>query len=276
MADANTLRAGLVQMRSGTDPVRNLDEAERLIRLAAGDGAQLIATPECTNLVQRDTSKLGEVLRPEADDPAPARFSALADGLGIWLLAGSFVFRGEDGRAANRSMLFGPDGAVVARYDKIHMFDVMLGSESWKESATYTPGDRAVVAQTPWGGLGMTICYDLRFGALYRKLAQAGASLITVPAAFTRPTGEAHWSTLIRARAIETGAYVLAPAQGGRHEDGRGTWGHSMIAAPWGEVAAELKGDAPDVLLADLDLSAVASVRERIPQLSHDREFTLP
>jgi predicted amidohydrolase len=270
------LRAGLVQMRSGTDPARNLDEAERLIRTAAGDGAQLIATPECTNLVQRDKAALATTLKLEAEDPAPARFSALARELGVHLLAGSFVLRREDGRAANRAMLFAPDGAVAARYDKIHMFDVTLGGgEDWKESATYTPGDRAVVAPTPWGGLGLSICYDLRFAALYRRLAQAGATLIAVPAAFTRPTGEAHWSVLIRARAIETGCFVLAPAQGGRHEDGRGTWGHSMVAGPWGEVVAELAGDAPDVLMAELDLSAVHAARSKIPQLQHDREFTL-
>jgi predicted amidohydrolase len=274
---ANLLRVGLVQMRSGVDPLRNLDEAERLIRVAAGDGAQLIATPECTNLVQRDTSALPALLKTEAEDPAPQRFAALARELGVHLLAGSFALRRADARYANRSMLFAPDGNVAARYDKIHMFDVALGGgENWRESATYTPGDRAVVAVTPWGGLGLSICYDLRFAALYRALAQAGAMLIAVPAAFTRPTGEAHWATLIRARAIETGCYVLAPAQGGRHEDGRATWGHSMIAGPWGEVAAELVGDAPDVLMADLDLAAVQVARDKIPQLKHDREFTLP
>src|SRR5690606_16427485 len=202
--------------------------------------------------------------------------SALAKELGVYLLAGSFVLRGGDGRAVNRSMLFAPDGNVAARYDKIHMFDVSLGTEEWKETAVFTPGDRAVMAVTPWGGLGLTICYDLRFAALSRALAQAGASLIAAPAAFTRPTGEAHWSVLIRARAIETGCFVLAPAQGGKHEDGRGTWGHSMIAGPWGEVVAELRGDAPDVVLADLDLSAVQTARDKIPQLKHDREFMRP
>ncbi len=273
---SDSLRVGLVQMRSGTDPARNLQEAERLIRLAAGDGAKLIATPECTNLLQRDKTLMDLALHPEVEDRAPAHFAALARELGVYLLAGSFALRHADGRAANRSMLFTPDGAIAARYDKIHMFDVALGTEEWKESATFTPGERAAVASTPWGGLGLTICYDLRFAALYRALAKAGAMIITVPAAFTRPTGQAHWETLIRARAIETGCYVLAPAQGGRHEDGRATWGHSMIAGPWGEIVAALDGDAPDVLLADLDLSAVQAARDKIPQLKHDREFILP
>lgn len=273
----STLKAGLVQLRSGVDPAANLDAAEAAVRDAAGRGAELVVTPEATNLLQRDDSALADAVHAPEDDPATLRLAALARELGIWLVAGSLMVRTEDGRVANRSHVFSPDGQLVAHYDKIHLFDVRLGSgEVYRESKRVRPGDRAVVVDTPWGGLGLTVCYDLRFAYLYRALAQAGACLITVPAAFTRPTGEAHWETLLRARAIETGCYVLAAAQGGRHADGRATWGHSTIAGPWGEVVAKLDHDEPGVLVAELDLAAVDAAREKIPSLLHDREFRAP
>jgi predicted amidohydrolase len=197
--------------------------------------------------------------------------------LSVWILIGSALVRREDGKAANRSILVGPDGAVAATYDKLHMFDVDLPTgERSRESETYEPGDRAVVAQAGELKLGMTVCYDLRFPALYSALARAGAEVMTIPSAFTRPTGAAHWDVLMRARAIETGSFVLAPAQGGRHEDGRGTWGHSIAVAPWGEVIGQLDHDEPGVLFADLDLEAPARARAAIPALSNARPFSGP
>lgn len=271
------MKAGLIQMRSGGEPEANIAAAESLIREAAREGAQLIATPETTNIVQRDRDKLFQHIRTQDDDPGVAHFAALAKELGVWLLAGSFALKIGEGRAVNRSLLFSPEGELEASYDKIHMFDVTLGSgDNWRESATYRPGQQAVMADTGAAKLGLTICYDLRFPALYRALGQAGAEIITAPAAFTVPTGKAHWETLIRARAIENGAYILAPAQGGGHEDGRATWGRSTIAGPWGEVTAKLDHDEPGVLLADLDLDAVQTVRSKIPSLQHDREFSTP
>ena len=270
-------RLALIQMRGGREASGNLDEAEAMIREAAAAGAELIATPEVTNIVERDPERVLSLLRPENDDPAPARFAALARELGVDLLAGSFALMGEEGRAVNRSMLFGPDGAVKARYDKIHMFDVAIGAgEHYRESETYAPGARAVLAEAVGARLGLTICYDVRFAALYRRLAQAGAVMITVPAAFTRPTGRAHWEVLLRARAIETGCFILAPAQGGHHEDGRNTWGRSMVVGPWGEVIAQLDHDAPGVLHAGIDLSEAERARARIPALTHDRAFEGP
>ncbi|MEO1039790.1 MAG: carbon-nitrogen hydrolase family protein [Pseudomonadota bacterium] len=271
------MKLALVQMCGGRAAARNLADAEAMIREAAGAGASVIATPEVTNIVERDADRVMALLKSEAEDPAPARFSALASELGVDLLAGSFALLGEDGRAVNRSMLFGPDGAVKARYDKIHMFDVELGaSERYRESATYQPGERAVLTEAAGAPLGLTICYDVRFAALYRRLAQAGAAMITVPAAFTRPTGRAHWEVLLRARAIETGSFILAPAQGGRHEDGRNTWGRSMVIGPWGDVIAALDHDAPALVYAELDLSQVERARSRIPALGPDRAFKGP
>jgi predicted amidohydrolase len=264
-------------MRSGLDPAANLASAEASIRAAAGRGAKLVVTPEATHLLQRDDAKLAEAVRPPEEEPAIPTFAALAAALDIWLVVGSLMVKTEDGRVANRCHVFGPDGALAATYDKIHLFDVQLGSgEAYKESKRVRPGDRAVACETPWGGLGLTICYDLRFPQLYRALAKAGARLITVPAAFTRPTGEAHWETLLRARAIECGAFVLAAAQGGKHEDGRSTWGHSTVVGPWGEVVAKLESDEPGELIADLDLGGVEAARGKIPALTHDREFGAP
>ncbi len=265
---------GLIQMNSGVEPDANLDAAETRIRAAAEQGATLVLTPEATNIVQRDGDKLRAAVKPPDADPSIPRLAALARELKIWLVAGSLMVKAEDGRVANRSHLFGPDGAVAAVYDKIHLFDVDFGDgESYAESANVRPGGAAVVAQTPWGSLGLSVCYDLRFPALYRRLAQSGASLLSAPSAFTRRTGEAHWEVLLRARAIENGAFVFAPAQGGRHEDGRATWGRSMIVGPWGEVIAKLDHDEPGVLVAEIDTAAVAAARRNIPSLGHDREF---
>ena len=267
----------LLQMRSGIDPARNLDDADAMIREAAANGARFIATPETTHLVQRDAGALPALLRSMETDPAMARFGELAAELEIDLLIGSMAFAGEDGRAVNRSVLFAPSGAVAATYDKIHMFDVSLGAgENYRESDNYRPGDQAVLAQAAGLTLGLTICYDVRFAALYRRLAKAGAIAMTVPSAFTRPTGRAHWEVLLRARAIETGGFILAPAQGGSHEDGRKTWGRSMVVGPWGDVIAALDHDEPDVLYAEIRPGDALRARERIPALKGDRDFLGP
>jgi predicted amidohydrolase len=267
----------LIQLRTPADQAAALAQAEPLIRRAAADGARLIATPEGTNLLQRDRGKMFEILKTADEDVCVQGLIGLAAELGVWLLIGSALVRRADGGAANRSMLVDPQGGVVATYDKIHMFDVDLPTgETARESEAYTPGTRAVVAPTPFGAIGLTICYDMRFPYLYRALASAGASLIAVPAAFTRPTGEAHWEVLLRARAIETGSFVLAPAQGGVHQDGRGTWGHSLVVGPWGEVLACAEDDEPGVIGARLELDAAARARQAIPALKNGREFTGP
>jgi len=269
------VRVACVQMRSGVEIAPNIAAASGLIRDAAGQGAQLVATPEMTNLLDIRPGKARPKIVPEADDQTLAAMRGLAAELGIWMLIGSIAvtLAGED-RLANRSVLIAPDGSVRARYDKIHMFDVEVGDgQSYRESRAYRPGERAVLAETEFGKLGMTICYDVRFPHLYRKLAQAGAGILTIPAAFTRVTGKAHWHVLVRARAIETGSFVIAPAQGGKHEDGRETFGHSLIVSPWGEVLAEKADDEPGVILADLDLDAVAIARRRIPSLGNDQDI---
>ncbi|MDR3514085.1 MAG: carbon-nitrogen hydrolase family protein [Caulobacteraceae bacterium] len=271
------MKVALIQMRTPADQAAALAQAEPLVRQAAAAGAQFIATPEGSNLLQRDRARMFEVLKDAEDDVCVQGLIGLAAELGVWLLIGSALVRREDGGAANRSMLVDPKGRLVATYDKIHMFDVDLPTgEKARESEAYTPGTEAVVADTPFARLGLTICYDMRFPYLYRALAQAGASVITVPAAFTRPTGEAHWEVLLRARAIETGSFVLAPAQGGRHEDGRGTWGHSIVIGPWGEVIARSDDDEPGVVMANLDLDAAARARQAIPALKNGREFSGP
>ncbi|MFP5297080.1 MAG: carbon-nitrogen hydrolase family protein [Alphaproteobacteria bacterium] len=275
-----TLPVALVQTRTPASPAAALAHVEPLIREAAAGGAKLILTPEATNFVIRNREAREAALATVERDEAIAGLRALAGELGVWLLIGSAIVRsGVDGddRAANRSILVDDHGAVAATYDKLHVYDVDLPTgESWRESASIRPGDAAVVADTPWGRLGLTVCYDLRFPQLFRALAKAGASMIAVPSAFTVPTGEAHWETLLRARAIETGCWILAPAQGGAHEDGRRTWGRSMIVGPWGEVIARLDHDEPGVLFAALDLDAVARAREAVPQLTHDRDFAPP
>ena len=269
------VRVAGIQMRSGVEIAPNIAAASGLIRDAARQGAQLVATPEMTNLLDIRPGKARPKIVPEADDQTLGAMRGLAAELGIWMLIGSIAvtLAGED-RLANRSVLIAPDGSVRARYDKIHMFDVEVGDgQSYRESRAYRPGERAVLAETEFGKLGMTICYDVRFPHLYRKLAQAGAGILTIPAAFTRVTGKAHWHVLVRARAIETGSFVIAPAQGGKHEDGRETFGHSLIVSPWGEVLAEKADDEPGVILADLDLDAVAIARRRIPSLGNDQDI---
>ena len=260
-------------MRSGRSVAKNIADAVDLVRQAAAGGAEYIQTPECTTLMELEKRRLMAELSGETDNASLAAFSDLARDLKRWLHIGSIGIKCDDGRIANRSFLFRPDGSVAARYDKIHMFDVDLGNgEAYRESESYKPGGDAVVAELPWGGLGLTICYDLRFPALHRALAQGGASFLAVPAAFTRITGEAHWTALLRARAIEAQCFVFAAAQGGRHENGRETYGHSLIISPWGEVLAE--GDAePGVILADIDLALLAEVRRKVPSLQHDRTF---
>ncbi len=270
---AGRLKAACIQVNAGIDMAANIAAAADGVRRARDAGADLIALPENVSMVIQGRERILANARAEADHPALAAFRALAAETGAWLLAGSLTIRLDETQAANRSFLIGPDGAVAARYDKIHMFDVDLpGGERYRESETFRPGDRAVVVPTPWAPVGLTVCYDLRFAYLYRALAQAGARLLTVPAAFTQQTGEAHWHLLLRARAVETGAFVLAPAQTGVHDGGRRTFGHSLIVAPWGEVLADA-GTAPGFVVADLDLAAVDRARHAVPALSHDRDF---
>jgi predicted amidohydrolase len=269
----HVFRAALVQMRSGRDVKANVAAASALIREAATKGAHYVQTPENTALMDHDRDRLAAAALNEARHEALASFRSLAAELGIWLHIGSLAVAAGDGRAFNRSYLLAPDGGIAARYDKIHMFDVNLpNGESYRESATFAPGNRAVLAALPWGMLGMSICYDLRFAEQYRALAQAGAQLLAVPSAFTWQTGEAHWHVLLRARAIETGCYVLAAAQGGRHEIGRTTYGHSLIVSPWGDILAQA-GTEPGVIHADIDTAQVTAARERIPVLRHARPF---
>ncbi len=276
------MRAGLVQLNVSDDPASNLIGTREAVRRAVAGGAAFVLTPECTNGLSSSRTRQREVLRPEDSDPTLDMLRAEAARGGVWLLAGSIgvLTDDADGRFANRSFLLGPDGAIVARYDKIHMFDVNVSeTEVYRESAGYRPGAEAVLARTPIGAIGLTVCYDVRFPHLYRRLAQAGAQILTVPAAFNHITGAAHWEVLLRARAIETGCYVLAPAQTGFHAEhegkGRRTHGHSLIISPWGEVIVDA-GAEPGVVLADLDLAEVERARARIPSLGHDRPFGGP
>jgi len=270
-----SIRVGLVQMCSGRDVARNMRDATALIREAAGGGAIYVQTPEVTNLMELERERLFAVAEPEPGNSSLVAFTGLAKELAIWLHLGSMVVKASDTKLANRAFLISPAGEVTARYDKIHMFDVDLpNGEVYRESANYEPGRSAVVADLPWGGLGLSICYDLRFPLLYRQLAKAGASFLAVPAAFTRLTGEAHWATLLRARAIEAQCFVFAAAQGGLHEHGRETFGHSLVVSPWGHILAE-GGVHPSVIYADVDLGMVEDVRKRVPSLRHDREFVV-
>jgi predicted amidohydrolase len=273
MSGERRFRAGLVQLRSGRSVKPNLDKAEELIRRAAGGGATYVQTPENTGLMELSPALVLEAADTEDRSAPLAHLRAIARELGIFLHIGSLAVKLDQARVANRSYVIDPEGQLAARYDKLHMFDVDLpGGESYRESQYFRPGDKAVVADLPFGRLGLSICYDLRFPALYRALASAGAELIAVPSAFTRQTGEAHWRVLARARAIETGAFVLAATQGGRHENGRATYGHSLIVSPWGEVLAE-GGEDPGVVFADIDLAASDEARARIPALKHGRSF---
>jgi predicted amidohydrolase len=275
-----TLPIALIQTRTPAGPAAALAHVAPLIREAAAGGAKLILTPEATNFLIKDPAARAAALAPQDQDAVIAGLRALARELDVWLLIGSAIVKSGhagDDRAANRSLLIDDTGAVVATYDKLHVYDVDLPTgERWRESAAIRPGDAAVVADTPWARLGLTICYDIRFPHLYRALARAGAGMIAVPAAFTVPTGDAHWETLLRARAIETGCWILAPAQAGLHEDGRRTWGRSTVVGPWGEVVAKLDHDEPGVLFATLDFDAVTRARNAVPQLTHDREFAGP
>ncbi len=275
-----TLDIALIQTRTPATAEAALAHVAPLIRRAAEGGARLILTPEGTNLLEQRRDRRGDVIRDETADPCVQGLRALAAELKVWLLVGSVIVKSGhagDDRAANRSLLIDDTGAIVARYDKLHVFDVDLpNGEVYRESANIRPGDAAAVADTPWGRLGLTVCYDVRFPHLFRQLAKTGAAMIAVPAAFTVPTGEAHWETLLRARAIETGAFILAPAQGGLHEDGRRTWGRSTVVGPWGEVIGKLDNDDPGVLFATLDLDAVDTARRAVPALTHDRDFAPP
>ncbi len=276
------MKAALIQLCSSDDPAANLAVTAPLVNRAADAGAQLILTPEVTNCVSASRARQQEVLTREEDDITLAALREVAAARAVWLLIGSLSIKtgDADGRFANRSLLIGPDGDTKARYDKIHMFDVTISdTESYRESAGYRPGLQAVLADTSWGGIGMTICYDIRFPHLYRHLAQNGAGILTVPSAFSTVTGAAHWHTLLRARAIETGAYVLAPAQTGAHAASAGkprqTFGHSLAVSPWGEVLAD-GGTEPGVIYVDLDMNEVAQARQRIPALMHDPKFGGP
>ncbi len=274
------LAVALIQTRTPATQAAALAHVDPLIRQAAAGGAKFILTPEGSNLLEQRRDRRGLAITDEDQDTAVLGLRRLAAELGVWLLIGSAIVQSghvADDRAANRSLLIDAHGSIVARYDKLHVFDVDLpNGETYRESATIRPGDNASIAETPWGKLGLTVCYDIRFPHLFRQIAKAGACMIAVPAAFTVPTGEAHWETLLRARAIETGAFILAPAQGGTHEDGRKTWGRSTVVGPWGEVVARLDHDAPGVLHATLDFAAVEKARAAVPALRHDREFIAP
>jgi len=277
MSPPASLRVGLIQTRTPATHAAALAHVAPLVREAAARGDRSIQTPEGTNVLQKDRARLLPALQSLEDDVVVRGLRDLAAELGVWIDVGSALVLREDGKAANRQAVIDPTGALVATYDKLHMFDVDLPTgETARESATYEPGERAVTVETPLGVFGLTICYDMRFPALHRALALKGATILTVPAAFTRPTGQAHWEILLRARAIETGSFVLAAAQGGFHEDGRGTWGRSIAIGPWGEVIGVLDHDEPGVLVADLDLDAALKARAAIPALKNARAFTGP
>jgi predicted amidohydrolase len=273
---SDTVRAACVQMTSGVEIAGNIEQSTGLIRAAHADGAQIVGMPEVANLCQKSRRRALEAAQYEENEPALKAWRELADELDIWLLAGSMVVKIAENKLVNRAYMIAPDGAIAAKYDKIHMFDVDLpNGESYRESDLFEPGDKAALVDSPWGGIGITICYDVRFPQLYRTLAKAGANMIWTSAAFTRTSGKAHWHVMQRARAIETGAWILAPAQCGDHEDGRSTYGHAVIVSPWGEVVADA-GEEPGYIVADLDLARVAEARQSIPTLRHDRDFAMP
>jgi deaminated glutathione amidase len=270
-----SFKAGLIQLRSSREMATNLVEASKLIRQAASQGATFISTPEMTNIFEPDRERLKAVVMTEAEDSSVHGFVELAAKLKIWLHLGSLALKGDDGKLVNRTLLLNPKGEIVARYDKIHLFDVDLpNGDKYRESETFTAGSEAVKVALPFCQLGLSICYDVRHPALYHALAKAGANVLVVPAAFTVPTGKAHWHVLLRARAIETGSYVIAAAQGGTHDSGRETWGHSKVVDPWGKVIAEAGVD-PEYLLFEINPAESAAARARIPALVHAREFTL-
>ena len=271
-----TLRAGLLQTTTGIDPAANARTIVAGLEAVAADGARIAFTPEMSGLLDRDRTRAMASATDEASDPTLAAVREAAARLGLWVHLGSLAIRNDGGdRLANRGFLIDDAGAIRSRYDKVHLFDVDLsGGQSYRESATYLPGGKAVVADLPWGRLGLSICYDLRFPGLYETLTGAGATILSVPAAFTRPTGEAHWETLLRARAIEAGAFVVAAAQTGTHQDGRSTWGHSLVVDPWGTVLLDM-GEAAGHAVIELDLDAIATTRARIPAIQHRRAVAL-
>ncbi len=272
----STFRTAAVQMRSGTDVARNVEAMEKLVSDAVAKGAQYVQTPEMTGALMRDRAALFASLRDENEDLVFKAASALAKKHGIFLHIGSTAIAAGDGKIANRGGIFAPSGEKIATYDKVHMFDVDLDNgESWRESATYEPGKETVIAELPFAKVGMAVCYDIRFPQLFRAQALAGANVITGPAAFTRQTGEAHWHVLQRARAIENGAFLISAAQGGVHEDGRETYGHSLIVSPWGKVLAEAAHDEPGVIVADIDVSESTAARAKVPNLKNAREFSV-
>ena len=273
---SETFTAAMVQTRVKLSPDDNVREVSALIRDAKGKGAAYVQTPEMTNLLAANKDQLFKTIADEEHDTSLKSFRALARELKIYLHIGSMAIRATPDRAANRAFLIDPNGEIIARYDKIHMFDVNLANgESYRESNNYQPGDTAALADLPWGRIGLTICYDMRFPSLYRALAESGASFLTMPSAFTKPTGEAHWHVLLRSRAIENGAFVFAAAQGGVHESKRVTYGHSVIIDPWGEILAE-GGVDPGVITAEIDPAKVADARGKIPSLQHGRRFSVP
>jgi predicted amidohydrolase len=277
MAAPPKFNLACIQITATDDVGRNIAETSRLIRAAHAAGAELISTPENTGIMAAKGEETRAAAKPEAEHPALLAYRALAAELKCWLHVGSIGcdVPGET-RIANRGFMLRPDGAIAARYDKIHMFDVDLPSgESYRESRRFRPGDAACLVDLPWGRLGMTICYDMRFPHLYRALAHAGAELLAMPSAFTRPTGQAHWHVLLRARAIECGAFVFAAAQCGTHPGNRKTYGHSLIVAPWGEVLAD-GGEEPGFVMAEIDMAKVAEARRQVPSLGHDRDFAMP
>lgn len=270
------LRIGIVQPTTGIDPAVEAAALQHTIADLAGQGAKIIFTPEMSGLLDRDRRRAAATVTDEADDRVLAAVCEAARVHGVWVQLGSLAVKTEGDLLANRGFLVDDQGMVRARYDKIHLFDVTLpGNETYRESASYRPGEAAVVAATPWGGLGLTICYDLRFPALHAALARAGAVILSVPAAFTRPTGAAHWHVLLRARAIETGCFVVAAAQTGTHADGRVTFGHSLVVAPWGDVLLDM-GEAAGTAVLDIDLAAVDEARGRVPALANARQFAAP
>ncbi len=272
---ASTFKAAMIQMRTGLTPSTNIEAAVRMIGEAKSAGAEYVQTPEMTNVLAGNREQLFSVIVDEEADTSLATLRELARKLGIYVHVGSLAIKVSPDRAANRGFLITPKGDIAARYDKIHMFDVDLaGGESYRESRTYQPGDQAVLCDLPWGRLGVTICYDLRFPALYRALAEAGATMLAIPSAFTRQTGEAHWHVLLRARAIENGCFLFAAAQAGKHESGRETFGHSLIVDPWGRILAE-GGTEPGVVMAEIDPGEIAKARGRIPSLEHGRRFEM-
>jgi deaminated glutathione amidase len=271
-----TVKVAAIQMCSGVDPETNASDMTRLVREAAAHGAVYVQTPEMTGAVQKNRPGLMAVLKDESNDLIVRTARSLAAELGIHVHVGSTAIALGDGKIANRGFLFAPDGELVCRYDKIHMFDVDLDNgESWRESAVYRPGEAGLVASLPFGNMGFAICYDVRFPHLFRSEAMAGADILTVPAAFTKQTGEAHWEILLRARAIENGAFLIAAAQAGLHEDGRETFGHSMIIDPWGKVLASAGGSGEGIVLAEIDVADVKAARAKIPNLKNGREFSM-